>query len=415
MTEFKLLSERRSVDKSVIDSALEIVKDFIIEHNLIIYGGQAIDYAMRLKGKFLYHDDIRPDFDCYSDDNVNLAYKLAKILADKNFGNISCIYGMHVQTMRVRVDFTSVCDISHIPKKIYEMIPTLNYNNMRIVHPYFQRIDMHFAFVYPYNPIMDDIQNRWEKDITRFNALDELYPIVDENASKKVFTHTIKVVVPDEIENIIYTGFVAYHFLVPDDASIKISIDKRTISVTCPDFHPTIDILSEDICELPDSEWRESWLDQIPERMIYKKVLNIMSVQNRLFAVNLAEGKLISNIQFTLLWFLYHALFIDGKYMRYYVNILREMEKYDNDEIIKTIYAPSVVVSGSTNLNFALIITLAKILDKAKTRPDDLIIGESAIELLRDMPKNIYLNNGRNKEPIIPVHEYTSPIYQRNG
>ena len=47
---------------------LDIVKDFIIENKLIITGGMAIDYALKLKGDKLYEDNQLPDYDFYTPD-----------------------------------------------------------------------------------------------------------------------------------------------------------------------------------------------------------------------------------------------------------------------------------------------------------------------------------------------------------
>ena len=419
--EYKLLSERRNIDASTIDDALSVVKQFIIENQLIIYGGQAIDYAMKLKGEYLYHDDIRPDFDFFSPDNVNMAYKLSKILYDKNFPNISCIYAMHVQTMRVRINFINIADISYIDKDIFDKIPTLVYDKMRFAHPHFQRIDMHFAFVYPFNPLMDDITHRWEKDIKRFNTLDRLYPI--EPAMKdKIISHTIKTSIPEDI-NVIYTGFVAYHYLVPEDNDIKVVFKGNNIELTCPDFHETVDILSEyceEYAEKNNLSWYEPWRDVIPDSVFSKdKKIHILSLAFQQFAINKTENDIIlSGVQFTLMWFLQKAIFVDENYMRYYINILKKMDKFiddvnDNNKFLLSIYAPSVVTAGKYNISYAMILSLARILEKVSSIPEDLIVDKGAVELLKSMPKNLYLN--ASNVGSIPVYNYDSIIYKCGG
>lgn len=44
--EFEVISQQCDADASLADRALEIVRQFIIDRKLILYGGQAIDFAL---------------------------------------------------------------------------------------------------------------------------------------------------------------------------------------------------------------------------------------------------------------------------------------------------------------------------------------------------------------------------------
>ena len=57
------LSNVRSVIYDNITDALTIVKQFIISNDLILVGGMAIDFALKLKGDQIYTDDQLPDYD----------------------------------------------------------------------------------------------------------------------------------------------------------------------------------------------------------------------------------------------------------------------------------------------------------------------------------------------------------------
>jgi hypothetical protein len=85
---------------------------------------------------------------------------------------------MHPTTMRVRVDFIEVADITYMPASILESIPTLQYRGIRFVHPHFQFIDQHRALSTLYeNPPRETINNRFTKDIKRYDMLYEHYPL----------------------------------------------------------------------------------------------------------------------------------------------------------------------------------------------------------------------------------------------
>jgi len=217
LKELKLLiTSHDPVYKELID-AIIIVKKFIADRNLIVYGGSAIDYALRLKGDFIYPDDALaiPDLDFYSPNSVDDSYDLADMLFDAGFPDARAIVGMHTDTMRVDFgDNHFIADIHYIPRVIFDKIPTLMYEGMKIVHPNFQRVDMHSALSFPYdNPPLEVIFARWDKDVERFNKLNAAYPIEPGEmlAVQKLSASGLKRYVP--------TGFLAYAILYSHFAS----------------------------------------------------------------------------------------------------------------------------------------------------------------------------------------------------
>ena len=191
--EYEIIKLKRDVDKEVLDKALIIVKDFISERNLVLYGGIAIDYALRLKGTSIYSDDQTPDYDCLSTTHVEDAYDLAEKLYNAGFKDINAVRGIHVQTMRVFVDKQSICDISYCPKIVYDTLEWLQYKTLKIQHPNFQRIDMHLSLSFPFaNPPNVVIFHRWKKDIQRFNMFEEYYSITAKNTLEIATSKTFK-------------------------------------------------------------------------------------------------------------------------------------------------------------------------------------------------------------------------------
>jgi hypothetical protein len=173
------LVNARSILYTDITRALDVVKEFIINKNLILVGGMAIDFALRLMGDNIYTDNQIPDYDFYSPNHAADAYELAAILCKEGFNNISCINAIHITTMRVRVDFENVADITYCPTKVYKQVPTLMYDKLRIVHPHWQMIDQHSSLSLPFeNPGMEVIFHRWKKDLTRYDKLYKHYPVV---------------------------------------------------------------------------------------------------------------------------------------------------------------------------------------------------------------------------------------------
>ena len=76
----------------------------------------------------------------YSPTHIKDAYDLGEILCNDNFINVSVIPAYHPMTMRVRINFESVADITFCPKNIYDHIPYLTYKNIRFVYKLFHKI-----------------------------------------------------------------------------------------------------------------------------------------------------------------------------------------------------------------------------------------------------------------------------------
>lgn len=186
---YKDISEKRSVNFSDIEKALDIVRKFIIDKKLLIFGGMAIDLNLKITGHpGIYKENAIPDYDFMSPNFYDDSNELAKILYESGLVNISSINAMHVTSRKVRVNFVPVADISYVPKNIYEKIPFVTvsgnaknireYKGLKIVHPDFQRLDLHRSFNIPFsNPPQEVILHRLEKDQKRFRLFDHQFPV----------------------------------------------------------------------------------------------------------------------------------------------------------------------------------------------------------------------------------------------
>jgi len=163
------------------EKALEVVRKFIIDKNLILYGGMAIDLALKAKGhKGIYKKESVPDYDFMSPTHYEHACELAILLDKLGFKEAQAINAFHVSTYKVRTNYVWVADITYIPANVFKTIPTITYDGMRMVHPDFQRLDMHRAMSTPYEkPPLEVFLHRGRKDQKRFRMLDEHYPIPD--------------------------------------------------------------------------------------------------------------------------------------------------------------------------------------------------------------------------------------------
>lgn len=210
--EMKTVVEKADFLYDELKSAMEIVYNFIKENNLILYGGMALDLALKERGhEGIYSDDALPDFDFFSANSYDNSNQLAMILYEKGYKHVTAINAMHATTRRTRVFFKEVADISYMPPVIFDKIDTLailhgKYKGIRIIDPLYIRMDMLRFFIYPFeNPPREPILSRTMKIIKRFKILDEFYPI---EVNKYQAPKLVKIKLPTK--DGILTGLQAY-------------------------------------------------------------------------------------------------------------------------------------------------------------------------------------------------------------
>ena len=223
-THLKSIQQTRDIDRDTIIRALTIVRNFLIERKLLIYGGLAVDYALRIHGDQIYPDTELPDYDMFSANSIQDAYDLADLLQTSGYENVSAFRRMHVQTMGVRVDFNNVADISYMPQTVLDRVKTIDYKGITCVHPHFQMIDMHSALSLPFsNAPRETIFHRWKKDLERYNRLFAVYPI-----NFPVPKTELKQVRIPIVPHVAIHGFLAFNLICE-------AFNVATTSATIPD------------------------------------------------------------------------------------------------------------------------------------------------------------------------------------
>lgn len=189
LKQYKDIAEKKSYNYVHLEKAFDIVQKFIIDNKRILYGGTAIDLSLKLLNhEGIYQDDAIPDYDFMSPTFYEDSNNLAILLYKAGLPNVSAINAAHFNSRRVRVNFVTVADISYVPENIYVNVPTIKinsnsknikkYKGLTIVHPDFQRMDLHRAFNIPFsNPPQEVILHRLEKDQKRFKLINNMYSL----------------------------------------------------------------------------------------------------------------------------------------------------------------------------------------------------------------------------------------------
>lgn len=446
--EFEYIKDSHDPVYEDMVQATEIVKQFIIDRGLIIYGGNAIDYALRLRGDQIYPDDILkvPDFDFYSPRNIEDGYDLADLLFQRGWKESRAVNALHLKTMKVDlVDNHWIADISFVPREIFNSLPTLTYNGMKIVHPVVQRLDVHSSLSFPYdNAPMEVIFERWQKDVKRFNALDKSYKMEEllgtkSPAALETLTLPIKM-----MGRLVLHGFAAYALIyksflaqckegaaeeiLPAEFACRKGADGGVVSFSAMGELEIVSFsakkailsLSEILAakgEVAAKKFRPIWT-LLPARTtstISGVNIKIHSTKGKLLASNsvTVDGNVFraANVQYVLRYFLGMYLVDDARapvYLAYYISLMKMIQlterNLDRKDALNSILFPTILTYGNKNISLS-----------RKVMLNALYSELDGVERYK-IPVNYY--PARSKATIRPHPQFdvaTSKFFQEDG
>ena len=159
----KKIKKQNYIDEKLI----KIIEDFIKEHNLVCYGGIAINNILPPDVQFYdYHIDI-PDYDFFSPNALENAKTLAKLFVDAGYKNVEAKSAFFHGTYKVFVNFIPIADITQINDSMFKQVKknSITRDGIRYCNPTYLRMSMHQELSRP----MGDT-SRWEKIFQRLKT-----------------------------------------------------------------------------------------------------------------------------------------------------------------------------------------------------------------------------------------------------
>lgn len=155
---------------------ISIIKDFIRKQNRIVYGGSAIDAAIKIinPNDGIYDEYSSHDIEFYSPKPVVDLVELCDILYQKGYQYVKGKEAQHNETFSIYVNFQLYCDITYVPTAIFHKIRTFEDNGIRYTHPHFIFIDQLRIINQP----LTAASQRWEKTFKRMHKLLSYYPFL---------------------------------------------------------------------------------------------------------------------------------------------------------------------------------------------------------------------------------------------
>jgi hypothetical protein len=156
------------------EKVYKVILDYIKSKKRIIYGGFAQNKLITEKNQDdgFYKDVDTPDIEFYSFEPLKDLIELCDLLYSKKFKFVQGSEGLHEGTYKIFVNFENYCDISYIPKNIYDNCPYITTSDqLKLADPTFMLIDVYRVFTDPMTSYW-----RLEKSFKRYLRLYKYYP-----------------------------------------------------------------------------------------------------------------------------------------------------------------------------------------------------------------------------------------------
>ncbi|AYV84245.1 MAG: hypothetical protein Hyperionvirus20_23 [Hyperionvirus sp.] len=214
-----------------INKVSNIILNFIKENKRKIYGGFALNLLIKDKNPAdaIYSDTDIPDIDFYSPEPLKDLVKLCNVLFKSGFQKVRGSESQHRETYNIRVGGQLYCDISYVPRNIYNRMPYREINGLNVIGPEFMLVDY-------FRLITDMISSTWrlEKTVKRMYLLQKYYPLpyiktpIDIKLStipeEKVILENLLDVIFNYIQNnkaLVVVGFYAYDQFLKASSILK--------------------------------------------------------------------------------------------------------------------------------------------------------------------------------------------------
>jgi len=169
------------------NDVINILKKFFKKNNLIVYGGYAQNDLILKKNKNdgFYSEIDMPDYEIYSPDPIKHAMEIADILYDKKYFNPKVDSAVHEGTYKIYCNLVNYSDISYLPKKIFDNMPTIKIDGIRMTHPHYMMTDAYRV----YSDLLTS-GFRLSKTFFRMTKLFDYYPL-DDNAEYNIIEYNV--------------------------------------------------------------------------------------------------------------------------------------------------------------------------------------------------------------------------------
>jgi len=227
-----------------------LISNYIKRHKKIVYGGIALNEMLKKKkpSDVIYKEYSINDIEIYSSDPVQDVKNLCNMLYEKKYPYIEGKEADHPGTFTVFVNFEKYCDITYVPKVIYNNMHTIEVNGYTIIHPLFVLTDSIRVYCDPMTSY-----RRLEKTFIRTNKLLSITQFVAERGIIKEdtkYTNIIQSLLEKikDIKNIIFIDDIAYNYYIEQYS--KNETNESHIGAIVSDFEKNVIKIYNILCDI---------------------------------------------------------------------------------------------------------------------------------------------------------------------
>jgi hypothetical protein len=213
-----------------------LISNYIKKHKKIVYGGIALNEMLKNKNpnEVIYKDYTKNDIEIYSSDPVSDIKNICDMLNEKKFPYIEGKEADHPGTFTIFVNFDKYCDITYVPKIIYNNMSTIMVNGFRLIHPIYILTDTLRVYCDPLTSY-----RRLDKTFIRTNKLlsvTEFKPKQGQVKENTKYTYIIQELIPKikDIKNIIFLDDIAYNYYL--EQLSKKEVNESHIGIIMDDY-----------------------------------------------------------------------------------------------------------------------------------------------------------------------------------
>jgi len=153
---------------------IAIVERFIKKHELVCYGGTAINNILPEEAQFYDKKTEIPDYDFYSPNALEHAKDLADEFYENGYSEVEAKSGMHHGTYKVFVNFVGIADITQLDPTLFKNIraDAIKVDGILYAPPNLLRMGMYLELSRPEGDV-----SRWEKVSKRLALLNKHHPL----------------------------------------------------------------------------------------------------------------------------------------------------------------------------------------------------------------------------------------------
>lgn len=202
------------------DKVRNIILNFIKQQGRVVYGGSAYHNIIQKyrrdidSEKRIYPEWERYDIEFYSPTPIRDLIMICNKLNDEGIKYVMGRQAQHDETFTVFANFLQYCDMSYMPRKIYDKIEFIEIDGIKYIHPEMILIDIFRMYNDPLtsfwrlSKVFKRMKLLMEKFHYDFKSVDPI-KLVGDKDSKSIIDFVLPKLV-DKYDKILFTGQLGY-------------------------------------------------------------------------------------------------------------------------------------------------------------------------------------------------------------